>query len=140
MSRLRAVPSRLRAAETQRVPEPKRSSARGRGYTAKWDKASKAFLRANPYCRGCLALGRAEPARLTDHVIPHRGDTHLFWQRELWQASCRWHHDVVKERLEHLFDAGQVTAEDLWLDSEVAKDLARRLLSDATAWGGGVKT
>ena len=140
MSRLRAAPPRLRAAETQRVAEPKRSSARGRGYTAKWDKASKAFLRANPYCRGCLALGRAEPARLTDHVIPHRGDTHLFWQRELWQASCRWHHDVVKERLEHLFDAGQVTAEDLWLDSEVAKDLARRLLSDATAWGGGVKT
>ena len=140
MSRLRAAPPRLRAAETQRVAEPKRSSARGRGYTAKWDKASKAFLRANPYCRGCLALGRAEPARLTDHVIPHRGDTHLFWQRELWQPSCRWHHDVVKERLEHLFDAGQVTAEDLWLDSEVAKDLARRLLSDATAWGGGVKT
>lgn len=138
MSRLRAVPSRLVPGRTQRLteprsPPPQRTSARDRGYTARWDKASRAFLRANPYCRGCLALGRAEPARLTDHVVPHRGDMTLFWSRDLWQASCRWHHDAVKERLEHLFEAGRIAAEDLWLDSEVAKDLARKLLSDAPA-------
>jgi len=85
-----------------------RGSARARGYTHRWDLASKAFLAEHPACLGCEAVGRAEPSTVTDHVIPHRDDDALMWSEDNWQLSFQWHHDVVKQRLEQLFDGGIV--------------------------------
>ncbi len=51
-----------------------------------------------------------------------------FWDRALWQASCDWCHNVVKQILEQMFDAGKITADDLWLDSPIALEIARREL------------
>lgn len=111
-----------------------RASARRRGYSRAWDRASKAHLARHPLCRGCLALGRPRLAVLTDHVVPHRGDRARFWDARFWQSSCRWHHDVVKQALEHRFEAGEIGPEDLWLDSPVALELAQRILGPR---GGG---
>lgn len=102
------------------VEPPPRTSARARGYNAQWDRASRLFLRAHPLCRGCEAAGRVEPSTLTDHVIPHRGDMVRFWDRAWWQASCTWCHNVVKQILELRFEAGELVAADLWLDSPTA--------------------
>jgi hypothetical protein len=44
----------------------------------------------------------------------------------MWQASCRWHHDVVKQRLEQTFERGSIAQADLWLDSSVAVAIAKR--------------
>jgi 5-methylcytosine-specific restriction endonuclease McrA len=65
---------------------------------------------------------------VVDHTIPHKGDQVLFWDRTNWQASCRPHHDIVKQRLEVLFARGKVSADDLRLDSAKAKHLTIDLL------------
>lgn len=54
----------------------------------RWVAASKAYLRNNPLCVDCLELGAIEPATDVDHVIPHKGDRKLFWDRTNWQALC----------------------------------------------------
>lgn len=121
--RLTAPRSPLAAAPSSAVAPPDRKSSRERGYTAAWDKASKRFLADNPLCRGCR---RDVPATVTDHVVPHKGDAARFWDQSNWQPACGWHHDVVKQALERLFEAGVVTADDLWLDSPRAREVARR--------------
>lgn len=107
-----------------RFPE-NRLSSRDRGYSNRWDKESKAFKLANPFCLGCLALGRKCSATVTDHIVPHRGDMGLFWDKRNWQPSCGWHHDVIKQRLELLFLEGQATVKDLRLDSDLAKQMSK---------------
>lgn len=79
--------------------EPRRS-ARDRGYTKRWERASKAFLmryrlcgqRPNgvrPVMSQCFEEGRTTLSTQTDHVVPHRGDVALFWDETNWQALCR---------------------------------------------------
>lgn len=136
MARLSAPPARLAAAAARTPALPDRRTARERGYSTRWDKVSRVHRQRNPLCRGCVAMGRVGAAEVTDHVIPHRGDEARFWSAANLQSACAWHHSVVKQRLEAMFDAGQVTADDLWLDSPVAVALARRLEAEA---GGGSK-
>lgn len=115
---------------SDRAYEARRGSARDRGYTPQWDRASRAYLSANPLCLGCLAVGRTVPAVLTDHIIPHKGDLVAFWDQGNWQASCKPHHDKVKQKLEQLYHAGRLDAAALKLDSAAAVELTRDLLGD----------
>ena len=69
-------------------------SAFARGYNRQWQKASKAFLNAHPLCEKCKAEGRYTKATVADHIIPHRGNRELFWNRDNWQALCKHCHDV----------------------------------------------
>lgn len=69
-------------------------SAYTRGYNRQWQKASKAFLNAHPLCEKCKAEGRYTKATVVDHIIPHRGNRELFWNRDNWQALCKHCHDV----------------------------------------------
>ena len=66
-------------------------------YTYAWQKASKAFLRANPLCVMCERLGRTTAATVVDHKTPHRGDARLFWDRTNWQSLCGPCHDSAKQ-------------------------------------------
>lgn len=70
-----------------------RENASERGYDSRWRKARARFLRANPLCEKCKQQGRLTPATVVDHVIPHRGDYHLFWDQGNWQALCKGCHD-----------------------------------------------
>ena len=106
--------------------DARRGSARARGYTAEWDKASLSFRREHPLCLGCQAIGQLVPTEVVDHVLPHRGDLVLFWDRSRWQPSCRWHHDVVKQLLEQQYSHGTVTEADLWLNSTKAIAITKR--------------
>lgn len=67
--------------------ETKRPSARARGYSPAWDKASKAFL-ALPGNRTC-ACGCGREADVVDHVTAHKGDMRLFWDQSNWQPMAR---------------------------------------------------
>jgi 5-methylcytosine-specific restriction protein A len=69
----------VRKAEADR----RRPSAAQRGYGAKWQRESKAFL-ALPQ-NGLCACGCGRPADCVDHIVPHRGDPKLFWSRCNWQ-------------------------------------------------------
>ena len=73
-------------------PEEVRSAA-GRGYNAAWRKASKQFLRAHPLCEECQKQGKFVMATVVDHIVPHRGDEKLFWDRSNWRALCKRCHD-----------------------------------------------
>ncbi|MCW8917157.1 MAG: HNH endonuclease [Magnetovibrio sp.] len=70
-------------------------------YGYKWKKARAKFLKEHPVCEGvCKEDGRVAAASVVDHVIPHRGDLELFWDRSNWQALCKSCHDRHKQRLE----------------------------------------
>ena len=74
----------LRAASGGRDQRP---SSRERGYTGAWAKASKAFL-ALPGNERC-ACGCGRPADMVDHIVAHKGDQRLFWDRTNWQPYNR---------------------------------------------------
>lgn len=111
----------------RKVYDQRRGSARERGYNTRWEKARRTFLARSPLCLGCEAVGRVEPAVLVDHVEPHGGDSDRFWDTSKWQGCCKWHHDVVKQRLEDRFARGGLAASDLRLDSLAAVALTRNL-------------
>lgn len=73
-------------------PEITRSAAK-RGYGSKWQKASKSYLNSHPLCVHCMKEGKYEKATVVDHIVPHRGDQKLFWDRSNWQALCKPCHD-----------------------------------------------
>lgn len=60
-----------------------RGTARQRGYTRDWEKASKRFL-ARPENALC-ACGCGREADMVDHRIAHKGDPRLFWVETNWQ-------------------------------------------------------
>jgi 5-methylcytosine-specific restriction enzyme A len=114
--------------EVNAEADARRGSARDRGYSHEFDRASVAFKFAHPLCLGCEAVGRVQATEVTDHIVPHKGDMVIFWDQSRWQPACRFHHDVVKQRLEQLFAKGQVTAAQLWLNSAVAMRMTRELM------------
>jgi 5-methylcytosine-specific restriction protein A len=65
-----------------------RLSSHERGYTSKWRKASKAFLDKHPWCTECMKHYIYEAATETDHIIPHKGNMKLFWDKSNWQGLC----------------------------------------------------
>lgn len=84
---------RLRRARHDR----RRPPSRERGYNHEWRKARLEYLTTHPDCAmpGCDAK-----ATTVDHIIPHRGDRALFWNRRNWQPLCTHCHNSAKQRLE----------------------------------------
>jgi len=84
-----------------RAKERQRGNFRQRGYDARWDVAARAFRWEYPLCgmrpggkppvmSRCYDEKRVSAAYQTDHVVPHKGDPALFWDREgNWQSLCR---------------------------------------------------
>ena len=85
-----------------RLTSDGRPSARKRGYTVRWEKAARRFLRKHPTC---AMFGRDTKctgiAKHVDHINPHRGDLRLFWDRRNWQGLCVGCHNrkTASERL-----------------------------------------
>ncbi|WP_420024395.1 HNH endonuclease signature motif containing protein (plasmid) [Cereibacter azotoformans] len=107
----RKVPAGLRCeCQAKRDAERKarfdktRPSSSARGYTSKWERARADFLAAHPFCRRCGA-----PATVVDHIIPHRGDLSLFWDRSNWQPLCAADHNSAKQIEERRAAKGQWT-------------------------------
>lgn len=81
--------------------ESRRESSTKRGYGYKWQQAREKFLREHPLCQcpdcqeGKLRLRKADTV---DHIIPHKGDYALFWDRSNWQAMTKDCHDKKTAR------------------------------------------
>lgn len=73
--------------------DERRASSSARGYDSRWQKASKTYLRSHPLCVTHQRDGVDEVATVVDHIVPHRGDQVLFWDRSNWQALCKTCHD-----------------------------------------------
>lgn len=72
----------------ERAAEQARGSAHARGYDARWNKERLIYLLANPLCVNCLKHKRITPARVVDHIIDHKGNQDLFWDKNNWQSLC----------------------------------------------------
>lgn len=70
--------------EQRKSVDVARGTARERGYTALWDRLSKAFIKGK-----LCAICKRAPATCTDHIIPHKGNTRLFWDVSNWQPACK---------------------------------------------------
>lgn len=108
----------------------RRGSAASRGYNRRWSKARDTYIREHPLCVGCQAVGRIAAAEVVDHVDPHHGDPDKFWNTAMWQACCKWHHDVVKQKLERMYAAGACSLDELHLDSATARRLTEGLIAE----------
>jgi len=75
-----------------------RGNASQRGYDARWRKAREVWLHEHPLCVECQSTGKLTPATDVDHIIPHRGDPVLFWDRTNWQSLCDVHSNAKSAR------------------------------------------
>jgi len=71
----------------------RRGSSYERGYTVKWRVARLDYLSKNPLCVTCAKRGITTFATVVDHIVPHKGDYKLFWDRSNWQSMCKVCHD-----------------------------------------------
>ena len=55
--------------QPQHKPDTQRPSAHRRGYTKRWQTASKSFLLHHPFCVRCRQQGRLTPATVVDHIV-----------------------------------------------------------------------
>lgn len=82
--------------QAQQLQDQRRGSASQRGYGSRWQRASKAYLRAHPLCV-CPECDngrkRVRASTVVDHITPHRGDMNLFWDSANWQAMAKECHD-----------------------------------------------
>jgi hypothetical protein len=92
---LDAVVERERQDDRQRADSETRQL-----YGWRWRNYSKSYRKAHPLCVMCATRGRTVSAALVDHIIPHRGDMSLFWDRNNWQPLCKICHDGAKQRQE----------------------------------------
>ena len=75
-------------AGNKRVERDRLNSSQ-RGYGWKWQKTSAARLVKHPWCVDPYRVHvLPEPATLTDHITPHRGNMKLFWEPTNWQSLC----------------------------------------------------
>lgn len=87
------APRVLRPRKAKRVE--RRPNSHQRGYTHKWEKASRAWLeeqfaQGNIYCGECgKVLSGSRSDIVVDHIVDHKGDMDKFWDQDNWQALHR---------------------------------------------------
>lgn len=80
--------------KAQQQQDKRRGTAAQRGYGSQWRKARAGYLRNHPLCVMCERDGRIVQAVIVDHIVPHKMDRELFWDKANWQPLCKHHHDV----------------------------------------------
>ena len=66
-------------------------------------------LARRPWCQCPHHKGQKVPANVVDHIIPHRGDTRLFYDSSNLQSMTKRCHDSMKQSQEkggHGFNVG----------------------------------
>lgn len=82
------------AAKEKAERDRTRTNSNDRGYTYRYRKAREVFLKQHPLCNVCATLGATVAAVVVDHIVPHKGDPVLFWDRKNnWQPLCEMHHN-----------------------------------------------
>jgi 5-methylcytosine-specific restriction protein A len=99
------VPNRPPSHRPPRLPTPEnRPNAHQRGYDHRWKKIAADHLGRHPLCVECLSQvpRRYTAATEVDHIIPHRGDEGLRYDRLNLQSLCKRCH----ARKTVLYDGG----------------------------------
>lgn len=74
--------------------DQQRKSSCKRGYGRAWQKSSKTFLLNHPFCARCLQKNIHTKSIVVDHIVPHKGNQKLFWDKNNWQPLCKQCHDI----------------------------------------------
>lgn len=74
-------------------------------------------LKKQPLCERCLRMAprRFTPATVANHMKPHRGDAHLFWNGKL-ESLCKTHHDSDVQSEEAIGYSAEIGADGLPTD------------------------
>ena len=56
--------------------------------SARYRTRRKAHLEKNPLCVECQQKGKIRKGAILDHIIPHKGNSELFWDESNWQTMC----------------------------------------------------
>ncbi|MDY1215405.1 HNH endonuclease signature motif containing protein [Pseudomonas aeruginosa] len=105
MGRLKSLGFRVRAqGERLKTAEPGSwrtgKSSTERGYDYRWQQAREQYLRDHPLCVYCERKGLVTAANTVDHIVAHRGDQDLFWDKDNWQPLCGPCHSADKQKEE----------------------------------------
>ena len=75
--------------------EKDRPNANVRGYTYRWQKVSRLYLKEHPICEceECQRISALKTASVVHHIIPHHGNYELFWDEDNWRAMNKICHD-----------------------------------------------
>lgn len=65
--------------------------------TAEWKRLRELHLQGEPVCRRCKARDLIVPAKIVDHIKPHRGNPTLFFDQNNLQSLCKQCHDGSKQ-------------------------------------------
>lgn len=76
-----------------RKKDRERGTAHQRGYDAEWERERTKYLEEHPLCVDHKRRGFIEVATVVDHIIPHKGDKVLFWDKNNWQSLCESCHN-----------------------------------------------
>jgi 5-methylcytosine-specific restriction enzyme A len=68
--------------------------------TKRWARRSRQQLRIAPLCCFCSEKGVVTPAQVADHIVPHKGNSDLFWFGAL-QSLCWPCHSSTKSQIEN---------------------------------------
>jgi 5-methylcytosine-specific restriction protein A len=79
----------LHRKQEQKEYDKRRGNPAARGYGRAWRVSSKAFLARNPLCVECLKNRQLVAATEVDHIVPHKGDSALFWDQNNWAPMCK---------------------------------------------------
>lgn len=74
--------------QNSKEQDVRRGTRTERGYSNAWLRARKAFITKHPLCVICYRNGKCTPATDVDHIIPHKGNKELFWDKDNWQSLC----------------------------------------------------
>jgi len=75
-------------------PSFQRDPERQRLYDRRWQMRRARHLGAHPWCEICLQSGLYVPATDVHHLVPHRGDVHIFNTSPL-QSLCHSCHSKI---------------------------------------------
>jgi 5-methylcytosine-specific restriction endonuclease McrA len=80
-------------AEQRKVQDAKKPKYHRLYKTARWRKMRNVKLQMNPLCERCGTI-----AQLAHHVVPHEGDTSLFYSIDNLESLCTPCHEHEHKR------------------------------------------
>ena len=105
-----------------------RSSPRGRGYDALWDRKARVYRQKHPFCARCEQNGRQRFAKVVDHKYPVQdgGEVHCDLEG-VWGLCTKCH--GWKQNLEiYARKTGQMERIVEWCDNPATRPVNRGVL------------
>jgi 5-methylcytosine-specific restriction enzyme A len=66
--------------------------------SVRWARLRREVIQDEPFCRACRRAGRRSLTVDVDHIVPHRGNPAVFWDRANLQGLCKRCHTTKTNR------------------------------------------